>query len=378
MVISHRSLTEAGLTKIACFPCHNSTQKIRLYSFSPSFPQDLSKLYEVLQQQKRIYEGDLSQLSQDIQLRPYLLRQGTTFRFISAEYALQMQNVHLPLSLDQKHDLTQLNDDLTHWIGVLGKEPIPEEIVRSFFQSTYPNESLDPLTEALNFFITGSRLTCDEAVLPDLRCYKTEPYLQEDFTRDLYDEERKKICKMTWKALFLQLGHLKKHESIPQTKMKSYLTYALSLLNHESFQQTLTSLQKSELIFLLEPFILGNSYEGLGNYREAITYHEKDLKIALELKDRVGEGRAYCNLGNGYYRLGNYREAITYHEKALKIALELKDRVGESGAYCNLGNGYYGLGDYRQAIAYHEKDLKIALELKDRVGEGRAYGNLGN
>ena len=32
--------------------------------------------------------------------------------------------------------------------------------------------------------------------------------------------------------------------------------------------------------------------------------HEKDLAIALEVGDRAGEGRAYCNLGEAYDAAG--------------------------------------------------------------------------
>ncbi|XP_044170811.1 tetratricopeptide repeat protein 28-like, partial [Acropora millepora] len=123
---------------------------------------------------------------------------------------------------------------------------------------------------------------------------------------------------------------------------------------------------------------LGNAYQSLGDYRKAIEYHEKCLKIAIEIGDRGGEGRAYGNLGNAYRSLGDYRKAIEYHEKRLKIAIEIGDRAGEGRAYGNLGNAYQSLGDYRKAIEYHEKCLKIAIEIGDRGGEGRAYGNLGN
>ena len=44
-------------------------------------------------------------------------------------------------------------------------------------------------------------------------------------------------------------------------------------------------------------------------------YHEKHLKIALEIGDRAGEGEAYGNLGNAYQPLGDYRKAIEYHEE---------------------------------------------------------------
>ena len=123
---------------------------------------------------------------------------------------------------------------------------------------------------------------------------------------------------------------------------------------------------------------LGNAYQSLDDYQKAIEYHEKDLKIAMEIGDRGKEGGAYGNLGNAYQSLGDYRKAIEYHEKHLKIAIEISDRGGEGRAYGNLANAYKSGGDYRKAIEYHEKDLKIAIEIGDRGGEGRAYGNLGN
>ena len=49
--------------------------------------------------------------------------------------------------------------------------------------------------------------------------------------------------------------------------------------------------------------------------------------IATEIGDRGGEGGAYGNLGNAYQSLGDYRKAIEYHEKHLKIATEIGDRA---------------------------------------------------
>ena len=53
------------------------------------------------------------------------------------------------------------------------------------------------------------------------------------------------------------------------------------------------------------------------------------MKIGIEIGDRAGEGRAYGNLGVAYQSLGDYRKAIEYHEKRLKIAKEIGDRAGE-------------------------------------------------
>lgn len=38
-----------------------------------------------------------------------------------------------------------------------------------------------------------------------------------------------------------------------------------------------------------------------------------------ELNDRAAVGRACGNLGNTYYLLGNFKEAIQYHEEVLLI-----------------------------------------------------------
>ena len=123
---------------------------------------------------------------------------------------------------------------------------------------------------------------------------------------------------------------------------------------------------------------LGNSFHGLGDFKQAVKYHEQDLCIAKEVGDRAGEGGAYGNLGNAFRGLGDFKQAVKYHEHGLSIAKEVGDRAGEGGAYGNLGNAFQGLGDLKQAVKYHEQDLYIAKEVGDRAGEGRAYCNLGN
>ena len=123
---------------------------------------------------------------------------------------------------------------------------------------------------------------------------------------------------------------------------------------------------------------LGNAYQSLGDFQQAIQYHRKHLQIAKDLGDRAGEGGAYGNLGNAYQSLGDFQQAIQYHQRHLQIAKDLGDRAGEGGAYGNLGNAYHSLGDFQQAIQYHQRHLQIAKDLGDRAGEGRAYGNLGN
>ena len=77
--------------------------------------------------------------------------------------------------------------------------------------------------------------------------------------------------------------------------------------------------------------------------RNRIEYLEQQLSIAIEVGDRAGQGRAYGNLGNAYQSLGQFQQAIEYHKQDLSIAIEVGDRAGQGGAYGNLGNAYDSL-----------------------------------
>ena len=122
---------------------------------------------------------------------------------------------------------------------------------------------------------------------------------------------------------------------------------------------------------------LGSAYVGLGNFKQAKEWHQQNLSIAKELGDRVSEGGAYGNLGNVYQSLGNFEKAFEYHEHHLTIAKEVGDRAGEGRAYGHLGSTYAELGNFKQAIECHQRHVIIAKEVGDRVGEGDACYSLG-
>ena len=88
--------------------------------------------------------------------------------------------------------------------------------------------------------------------------------------------------------------------------------------------------------------------------------HEKHLAIAVEVGDRAGEGRAYCNLGNAYDSLGQFHKAIEMHEKDLAIALEVGDRAGEGMAYHNLGIVYEAAGQPDKAQEMRQAASRLA------------------
>lgn len=48
-------------------------------------------------------------------------------------------------------------------------------------------------------------------------------------------------------------------------------------------------------------------------------FSRSNLQIVRELGDRAAEGRACGNLGNTHYLLGNFEQAIKYHEEVCII-----------------------------------------------------------
>jgi tetratricopeptide (TPR) repeat protein len=105
---------------------------------------------------------------------------------------------------------------------------------------------------------------------------------------------------------------------------------------------------------------LGNVYDELGRYEEAIAEYQR--AIELDPKDAY----PHNGLGNVYYELGRYDEALAEYERA--IELDPKYAYPHNG----LGSVYYELGRYDDAIAEYER----AIELNPT--DGGFYYNLGN
>lgn len=96
------------------------------------------------------------------------------------------------------------------------------------------------------------------------------------------------------------------------------------------------------------------------------------IAIFREIGDRIEEGIALGNLGNAHYSLGDYRQAIDYHQKSLTIVREIQDRPGEERDLVRLGKAYCALGDYAKAIECNQQHLAIVqatqAELYQRLG----------
>lgn len=125
---------------------------------------------------------------------------------------------------------------------------------------------------------------------------------------------------------------------------------------------------------------LGNVFNRVGKFKEAITNYELQLKFAIEDGNRSQEAQALESLGNLYLfhpQFGDLRSAVKYLKRSLKVYIEQEDKSGIGHAYGYLGIAFYRLGNLETALNYHQRNLKIVMQLGEEVEEGKTYGNMG-
>ncbi|NES24026.1 MAG: tetratricopeptide repeat protein [Symploca sp. SIO3E6] len=132
--------------------------------------------------------------------------------------------------------------------------------------------------------------------------------------------------------------------------------------------------------FLL--FSLGNSYNALGNYNQAISYCHQSWEIAKEIPGSFCQALALTNRGNAHYFLGEFSKAIKYHRQSYDAAKKIADPESKieckMNAINNLANSYQAVGEYREAMKYYQEALELSRKIQERHREGATLGNMGN
>lgn len=117
---------------------------------------------------------------------------------------------------------------------------------------------------------------------------------------------------------------------------------------------------------------IGNSYNNLGKYNEAIllfdsalTAWNKTPNFPTSLFHKQALGNLYNNKGIVHRNLGNYQEALSFYLKSLEIDKELNNQSSEASSYNNIGIIYYYMNDLDNTILYFEKALELKKALKN-------------
>ena len=118
-----------------------------------------------------------------------------------------------------------------------------------------------------------------------------------------------------------------------------------------------------------------------GTYDEAISWCQKSLTVASEIRSREGRqvvAQANYLLGNVYVRRGDLQRAVRLYHESVDVYQQIDDIAGQARAYNGLGNAYNELGAWSQASETFHKSLAIRQEIGDIQGQGFVTNNLGN
>jgi serine phosphatase RsbU (regulator of sigma subunit) len=123
---------------------------------------------------------------------------------------------------------------------------------------------------------------------------------------------------------------------------------------------------------------IGSVFKRQDQPAKAIEYYEKELALAIEIKNKDEEAEALYLCAQIYGELGDKKKDEECTLKALKIYEELDDKKSVALMHHNIAINYSNEKNYAKAIEHLEKSMKVYDELG--FGEGRAstYETLGN
>lgn len=121
---------------------------------------------------------------------------------------------------------------------------------------------------------------------------------------------------------------------------------------------------------------VGNVYQDLSDYNNAMIYHLKALGLFEEAGNKMGVSFCYNSICNNYSKLKQYAKALEYGQKSLALKKILKDNKGISNSMITLGEAYMGMGNMQQALITYKEALKIAKEEKITAEEATCYFNM--
>jgi len=129
---------------------------------------------------------------------------------------------------------------------------------------------------------------------------------------------------------------------------------------------------------------LGFAYDMLGNFREALRYHQmvktlvvQNASSGMELGPDA-DITSLSALASTYHSLGQYKRAMSYSQQVLdKIGGDVSQLI-KTGALTIQGAIHSAVGQSRQALNFHEQVYQIAQGLSNSDILSQAIANLGH
>ncbi len=122
---------------------------------------------------------------------------------------------------------------------------------------------------------------------------------------------------------------------------------------------------------------MGDAYEGLSQYGEAIEHYEKSRQLAESLADLAGVAAAFDGIGGVEEKRGDLASAETHLNQALEIARKISDTHLIADTLNGIGTLYAKRGSLTQAQTYYEEALALRRDINDKRGIAATLNNLG-
>lgn len=128
---------------------------------------------------------------------------------------------------------------------------------------------------------------------------------------------------------------------------------------------------------------VGNTYVNLADYKKALAYHLKALKLFLQVNSQKGVSFSYQALAEDFTKLQLYGQALPYALQAQALKKTINDKRGASSASIGLAIIYRGLKRYEDALVQFNialqvlKDMNLTAEQVTTLTEiGNTYGEM--
>ncbi len=122
---------------------------------------------------------------------------------------------------------------------------------------------------------------------------------------------------------------------------------------------------------------LGQIYEYRENYKDALSYYKRVLKIAKENENKFWVGVVSNSIGTIYARQGKDKKALKYYKQSLEMSEDLKDIAGQTTANNKIGQFYFRKNKTKKAIKYFKKSAEVSRKAKEPYGQAASLNNIG-
>ena len=204
--------------------------------------------------------------------------------------------------------------------------------------------------------------------------------------RDAYDKQVNFKKVIYYLNLMIKIAEDRKDIKIlPVLYSKIGMKYGRTYLYDKAIEYFHKSLNIN--ILIKDSIGISNSYKDIGllylftnDTKKAMSNLQKSLNISLKIRDKRSTAFTLKAYGNLYIsgKENNYKEALKYQLKALKLFEDIQDSKEISYTLSDIGDTYCFLKKYETALESYQKSIKVKNNIYDKFYKAYLLCNIGN